>query len=167
MIIYNRRKRAQYFAEQTALLHAQLSAAIDAQKAGQPLNEGQILLLNRERARVEGEEREKREKGKWWRWMFRGLEADETVEGGEEGNGEQGTGGGSVLSAVEGEAREVFRKAETDTRDTFTATELKAGSVVQALEDKRREGEKPIEEAGGHGGPLDQLATEVGRAKGG
>ncbi len=167
MIIHNRRKRALYYAEQTALLHAQLAAAIAAQKAEEPLSEGQVLLLNRERARVEGEERVKREKGRWWRWMIRGLEADETAEGegGGEGREEQGRGG--VVSAVEGGPREAFGKAEASTREAFTATESKAGSVLQALEDKRREGERPIEEAGGHGGQLDQLATEAGRAKGG
>lgn len=157
MIIYNRRKRASYFAEQTALLHAQLAAAIAADKAGEPLNEGQVLLLNRERARVEGEERAKREKGWWWKWMIRGLDAEEGT-GGEGGGGgareeqqeQQGHGHGGdgiVISAVEEEmAREAFGQAEA-----LTATESskpKPSSVLQALEDQRREGGEPVEEAG-------------------
>lgn len=120
---------------------------------------------------MEGEERAKEGKGRWWKWMIRGLEADETAEGEGEGGreGKEGQVGG-VLSAVEGEAREVLSKAEEGMRDAFSETESKAGSVLQALEDKRREGQRPIKDAGGHDGPLDQVAdhaVEAGKAKGG
>jgi len=42
--------------------------------------------------------------------------------------------------------------------------EEKTGGVLLASKGKRREGENPIQEAGIHGGPLDQLAEE-GRAE--
>ena len=163
MIIYNRRKRSQYYAERTALLQKNLIAAIEADRAGIPLTEDQVLLLNRERARMEGEERAKAKKdGGWRRWIFGGLSGSSEREG--EGNAAtDGRGEGSgqgVLSAIQEETRQVFRDGEE-----------KPSTIVQAVEEKRREGEKTLEAAGISGGPLDQLADqavqEAGRAKGG
>lgn len=154
MIIYNRRKRNLYYAEQSALYTAQLSAA-QAAFASDPndLTEDQTLLLNRERARREGEERKKQGKG-WGKWLVGGLKNEEDV-GEIDGDMKIVEGGeGGVLDAVRTEEGE-------------TGTE---GGVLKALEEKRRNGEKRMEAEGVHGGPLDELAeqaVEAGRAKGG
>lgn len=72
--------------------------------------------------------------------------------------------GDRVLSAVEDNAKEVFREGIENASGFVRDVEEKTGGVLLALKGKRREGEKPIQEAGIHGGPLDQLAEE-GRAE--
>ncbi len=98
MIIYNRRKRNEYYAEQTALLQSKLSAAITAERTGQPLDDEQVLVLNRERVRLEGEDRKKKKKeeGSWSKWLFGGLKAEEVreVEGDRAGGRGAERGGG-------------------------------------------------------------------------
>ena len=162
MIIHNRRKRNEYYAEQTALLQSKLSAAIAAERSGQPLDDEQVLLLNRERAKLEAEDRNKKKKEErsWSKWLFEGLRAEEVKieEGDRVGEG--------LLSAVEGNAEEVFREGKENASRIVRDVEEKTSSVLQALEDKRREGEKPIQETRIQGGPLDQLAEEA-KVKGG
>lgn len=62
MIIYNRRKKREFFAEQQAKHEHELAAARWAMERGMA-DENQILLLNRERAAVEAEEAKKNRKG--------------------------------------------------------------------------------------------------------
>ena len=59
MIMHNRRKRTAFYAEQHALYTQRLVAAIETEKAGIPLTPDQVLVLNRERAKIQAEERKK------------------------------------------------------------------------------------------------------------
>lgn len=59
MILHNRRKRAAFYKEQHAIYQARVVSAIEIEKAGLPLDEDQILVLARERAKVQAEQRKK------------------------------------------------------------------------------------------------------------
>ena len=59
MILHNRRKRAAFYDKQHAIYQTRVVAAIETEKAGLPLDEDQVLVLARERARVQAEERKK------------------------------------------------------------------------------------------------------------
>lgn len=100
MVIYNRRKRKAYYAEQAANRTATLLAAIENEKAGIELTTDQALVLNQERIRFREEER-KREKWNWKGWLVKGLKAEDVprpiaIK----------ENGGGVLQAVEAKAKE-------------------------------------------------------------
>ena len=79
-MIYNRRKRASYYAQQAEQRRAALQDAIDAEKASLPLSESQAALLSLERARLAAEdERAARKWGvrKIGAWLVRGLKGDD------------------------------------------------------------------------------------------
>lgn len=106
MVIYNRRKRKAYYAEQAASRTATLLTAIENEKAGMKLTPDQALVLNQERIRFREEER-KREKWNWKGWLIKGLKAED-VPGpiAVEENG-------GVLQAVEAKAKEGVWEAAT------------------------------------------------------
>lgn len=100
MVIYNRRKRKVYYAEQAASRTTTLLAAIENEKAGAELTPDQALVLNQERIRFREEER-KRERWNWKGWLVKGLKIEDVpgpmaVEGNERG----------VLQAVEAKAKD-------------------------------------------------------------
>ena len=64
MIVYNRRKRKEFFAEQNKLLQERLVDAREAAAKG-TADEDQMLLINRERAAEEAEQARKAKKGTW------------------------------------------------------------------------------------------------------
>lgn len=100
MVIYNRRKRKVYYAEQAASRTATLLAAIENEKAGTELTPDQALVLNQERIRFREEER-KRERWNWKGWLVKGLKTED-VPGPMAVEGNQG----GVLQAVEAKANE-------------------------------------------------------------
>lgn len=59
MVLHNRKKRAAFLDAQHEIYQARLITAIETEKAGLPLEEHQILVLARERAKVKAEERKK------------------------------------------------------------------------------------------------------------
>lgn len=80
MIVYNRRKRFSYYAEQASQRRAALEDAIDAEKASRPLSASQAALLNLERARLAAEdERAQRKWGfrKVGAWLVKGLKGED------------------------------------------------------------------------------------------
>ncbi len=84
MIVYNRRKRRDYFAEQTALHRSRLAEAKEAAARG-AADDDQLLLINRERAAFEAEKARLEKKGVFTRtkdWLFSGLKKDEESVGG-------------------------------------------------------------------------------------
>lgn len=107
MVIYNRRKRKAYYAEQAASRTATLLAAIENEKAGIELTTDQALVLNQERIRFREEER-KREKWNWKGWLVKGLKAEDVP-----GPIAIEEHGGGVLQAVEAKAKEGVWEAAT------------------------------------------------------
>ena len=174
MILHNRRKRSAFYAEQHALYGQRLLEAIEAEKSGQPLDEDQTLVLNRERARVMAEEA-KRERS--WRkgikdFVLGGLKMDD---------GGGGVGEEQVLPPVQSEG-EILQRLGIDQGTILeratAATDKEVEGVVgvreegtsrilQAVAEKRREGERVVESAGVGGGPLDRMAEGAVQAVGG
>lgn len=124
MVIYNRRKRKAYYAEQAASRTATLLAAIGNEKAGVELTTDQALVLNQERIRFREEER-KRERWNWKGWLVKGLKAED-IPGpiALEGNG------GGVLQAVEAKAKDGVWEAAT-AEQAFNGENVLAATASQ------------------------------------
>ena len=179
MSLYNRRKKKAYYADQYAFLQESLAAAREAAARGEA-DEAQILLLNRERAAKEAEQAAKQRKGMWGstkEWLLSGMKKDEASEErvneggvlsvlGEEGlmkmreePGEDKADDGGVLASV-----------TTPTQESHHESHRNRGTILEAVEEKRREGEKALERKGVEGGLLDKLAqkaVEAGKADAG
>ncbi len=158
MFIHNRRKRAAFLAEQHALYATRVMGAIEAEKAGQELDDDQRLVMNRERARVQAEEAKKERS---WRkrvkgWLVGGLKGDE--EGGKE----------ELVVPSEKEVLGMVGVTESDVMERMRGgreekgEEWRDGSgILEAVEEKRREVERSLEEREVRGGPLDRVAEEA------
>ena len=162
MIIYNRRKRKVFFAEQHMLLQQQLAEAREAAANG-TADVDQMLLLNRERAAEEAEKVRKGKKGLWraFKALFAIQDLSEEDRGGKldllgEEQPRQLNAESSILKSVE---------APSPTKE-----EKPSLGIIQAVEDKRRDGERELEERHLKGGPLDTFAEQAsgaGNSKGG
>ena len=167
MIIYNRRKRKEYNAEQRMILAHMLMEAREAEAKG-IADEDQILFLNREREVDEAERIQKEKKGRWRRYIkgifsTEGLKKEDTSSGlealGEEKPRKVGEGSLLIESA-----------GETVTDSTTEKEETPGLGILQAVEEKRRDGERELQKRGVNGGTLDQLAEQAaaaGKSKGG
>ncbi|KAK8164890.1 hypothetical protein BKA80DRAFT_202695 [Phyllosticta citrichinensis] len=138
MIIYNRKKKREWFHEQKQKHAIALAEARLALTDG-TITHDQMLLLNRERAAEEAEAIKRNKKGIFTRAkesMFGGLSKEEQ------------TGGEGVLAAVQ--------DAATHGKETIGES-----SIARTLEEKRREGEKaqPLTP-----GPLDRMADDATQA---
>lgn len=176
MILHNRRKRAAFYAEQHNIYGQRLLEAIEAEKAGAPLDEDQTLVLNRERARVQAEEAAKH---RTWRASIRGLligglksdkEEQEAVAAAESVASE-----GEILERLGIDSSTILERAaaasktdkdasgsETKTKyfdnSSEDGTETENGSrILHAVAEKRRRTEAT-------GGPLDQMAEGAAQA---
>lgn len=193
MVLHNRRKRAAFYAEQHNIYGQRLLEAIEAEKAGLPLDEDQTLVLNRERARVQAEEAAKL---RTWGKSIRGL-----LTGGLKTEKEEDEAAAAAESAVvvipsEGEILErlgvdsttILKRAaaaaQTDKDSSGSGstttdfdnnsreeegTEKENGSrILHAVAEKNRraEGERVMTDAAGisEGGPLDQMAEGAAQA---
>ena len=162
MMIYNRRKRKLFFEEQHMLLKQRLAEAREAAAHG-TADGDQMLLLNRERAAEEAEQARKAKKGPWK--AFQNLFTIEGLSEEDKGSkldvlGEEGLkklgAESSVLESVE--------------RSSSPEEEKPSLGIIQAVEDKRRDGERELQERGMKGGPLDTIAEQAivaGKSKGG
>ncbi|KAI9682790.1 MAG: hypothetical protein M1822_006280 [Bathelium mastoideum] len=143
MVMYNRRKRTAYFQEMEELRRQKLVEARSALARGQA-NEDQMLLINQERAAEEAQRarEEKKKEGfntKVWKFVTR-------------------TSGASKLEeASDQTATAPLAQAG---QPNLTGGEQQSLGIVQAVEEKRREGEKPVERLQLPGGPLDQQAQD-------
>lgn len=190
MIVYNRRKRNAWMADQIRHHQELVTSAISNEKAGLPLTEDQALALNNERARFEAEMR-KKAKGGWGRWLLTpfeelvgGLKESEEVE--KVRDGEYRAEGAEMvdkvgqrvleaegqmvdgLQKVEGEIVQGVRRAERGLKEAVQGNLSSGGKqaeegVLAAVQEAERA-------ARGHprGGPLDQLAenaVETGKEK--
>ena len=165
MILYNRRKRTSFYAEQRMLLEQRLGEAREAAAKG-IADEDQMLLINRERAADEAEAARKGRKG-----IFKEIKAIFSTEGlkKEEVEGGLEVLGGEGLRRVGVEA-EGTTAVEAEQHPRLQGLEMSQGTIPTAVEEKRREGERALEQRGIQGGPLDQMAEQVTvavQAKGG
>ncbi|KAF6231026.1 hypothetical protein HO173_010726 [Letharia columbiana] len=177
MILHNRRKRSAFYAEQRAIYSQRLIEAIETEKSGMPLDEDQTLVINRERARVQAEEAAKERS---WGKSIRGM-----LMGGLKGDEEEGERGEKVAVPSEEEILKKLgvtqtsileRAAQADRDSGPKTTDVGHGSeegrrdgtgILQAVAEKRREGERAMEAAGVRGGPLDRMAEGPVQAVGG
>ena len=143
MIVYNRRKRKAYYEEQNLLAYQRLQEAKEAAIKGIATEE-QILVLNRARAADEAEEVRKNKKTVW-----KSLKSVFSSEGLRKDDVGSATAGGSTTSL------QFTPNVETTSADPSKST------ILEALEEKRREGEKTLEDRGVAGGPLDKLAEQA------
>ncbi|KAI9881278.1 MAG: hypothetical protein M1830_005564 [Pleopsidium flavum] len=178
MIIYNRRKRRDYFAEQSALHKTRLAEAKVAAARG-AADEDQMLLINRERAADEAERARSAKNGVFKRtkeWLFSGLKNEEGGIGGaaldvlgEEGLRKMGAEAEGTVSteaaAMHPLAREVTTNV-TEGNDGRPQLGRPAGpesksQILKAVDEKRREGERALERQGAEAGSLDRLAENT------
>lgn len=152
MMIYNRKKRAQFFSEQQAQHMNALHSAQMAQQHGTATEE-QVALIETERAQAQAyadaEKAKAARKGIFGRskdWLFSGLKQDEEVlaEGGKKVE--------EVVKDVGGEAKEVVG---ANGSRILKAVEEKKEGVREKIEGAW-EREKNAERTGG---PFDRIGT--------
>lgn len=150
MLLHNRRRRNEWFAEQRAKSARELAEARQAQASGFA-TEDQMLLINRERAAEEAAEAKKNRPGVFKRtsdWLFSGLSKEEQK--------------GGRLGAAAAAANASNSAAELLT-DEQVSGQRHDRSVLQVVEEKvdanRRQGERVEEVVRPLGGPLDQQAA--------
>lgn len=176
MILHNRRKRSAFYAEQRSLYATRLLDAIETERSGLPLDEDQTLIINRERARVHAEEAKKeRTWGKTIKEILMGgLKEEEGVElpvVPTEGEILEKIG---VNQCEILEAADELREGQLDGAQGVDGpgqgeSRIDGSDILQAVEEKRGEGEGAMESRGVRGGPLDQIAeqaVEKAKAKG-
>ncbi|KAI9820170.1 MAG: hypothetical protein M1827_005792 [Pycnora praestabilis] len=163
MIVYNRRRRREYYNEARAQHATALIAAREANEKG-IADEDQMLLLNRERAGTEAEQARSQKKGIFRRtkdWFFSGLKNDEEP---------QQQVGGTLAAVGDAVGQEVWKEGATGST-IETGDRL---GILKMVDDKKAEGrgsdigtmgkaasqEPKASQALGasKGGPLDRLA---------
>jgi len=183
MMLINRRKRSAFNAEQRSLYATRLLGAIETERAGLPLDDDQTLILNRERARVQAEERKKQRP--WGKLIMGiltgGLKAEEGVEVAVVPTEAEilekiGVTQANILESADGlrkgelsleGAGQVEEVVGGDDELRLGESRIEGGGVLQAVEEKRREGERALEAVGVEGGMLDRVAEQaVEKAKG-
>ncbi|EON65319.1 hypothetical protein W97_04557 [Coniosporium apollinis CBS 100218] len=147
MIIYNRRKRKEWFNDMREKEARELAAAQEAAALG-AADEDQILLINRVRAAQEADAAKKSRPGLFKRItgvFYGGLSQEEQQ-------------GGKLNTSIVEQARDAVSNAGEEVKEEGLG-------IMRAVEDKRREGEKAIEahapQVRVNGGPLDQLGAEA------
>ena len=186
MILHNRRKRTAFYAEQHALYTQRLIEAIETEKSGMPLDDDQTLVLNRERARVQAEEAAKE---RTWRKRIKRVFIGDLKSGEEEGDG--GWKADKIVVPSEGEILQQLGVDQTAILERAAQAERDAGpqtsdlgnsggggasdrdgdrrdgsGILEAVAEKRREGERAMQAAGVTGGPLDRMAEGAAQAVG-
>ena len=104
MIVYNRRKRTEFYAVMEKLRSDEYAKALEAQAEGKATDD-QMLLINQENLRFEQQriDKEKKEKGVWRRMKESvvGTEMKEEKKGGTLGIGRRNEKQDSVSAAVQ------------------------------------------------------------------
>lgn len=120
MIVFNRRKRTEFYAVMEKLRSDEYAKALEAESIGQATDD-QMLLINQERARFEQMriDKEKKEKGIWRRMKESvvGTEAYEEQKGGTLGIGRRKDETGSVGQAVGDLLAEKESKLKAEARE--------------------------------------------------
>lgn len=141
MMIHNRRRKAQFFAEQKAVYQSQLYDAQRAVKAG-TASEEQLKLIHQEKQLDAEEAQKKAKKGIYARskeWLFSGMKKDDSIEeleiAGQAFAQEAREAQSSILNAV-GEKKEDVK--------------AQAKNALETEKERQR-----------HGGMLDRLGTDA------
>lgn len=161
MIIFNRRKKKEFFANLAQERQKCLTDAIANEIAGVPLTEDQAIILGQERKRFNDEE----ESARWWRdwrhylspkrWLLSGLKRDDeqtdqkVVEGTVEPTGPETTA--------------------TNSQEPSESDSTGQEGILAAVEDTRRGEEKQLEAAGVESSTVDRMgarAAELGKGLG-
>ncbi|QSZ35383.1 hypothetical protein DSL72_008253 [Monilinia vaccinii-corymbosi] len=150
MMVYNRKKRAEFFVEQKMKYAMALESAQEAAAAGSA-TEAQIEFLNREKERAEKTklaEEAKKKSGPWKKsteWLFSGLKKEE--EGDDVGTSE----------------RRLGHEALSEEDDDFGARESDVIRAIEekkmAIQDKAKSAFEAEKERQKKGGPLDRIGT--------
>lgn len=149
MVLYNRRKRREFFLEQQQNYDMALQKAIKAEKEG-TLTADLALVLNKERA-VLAYEAEQARKGGFVKqakeWLFGGL-AQQEMAGGRLGKG--GFDAEEIKRIAEGRFQEAGsnKLREPNMREIEPEVMVKEAAAVRSLEERR-------------GGILDRMAEDV------
>lgn len=166
MILHNRRKRAAFYKEQHAIYQARVVSAIEIERAGLPLDEDQVLVLARERAKVQAEER-KKEQG-WLKGVaarFTGAskkDMDQLVVPSESQMLEKlGVSSVGVLEASEGKARVNARGEVEGVEDTDLARAVRQKRRELGLEESTEPTKRVVAAEERHGGMLDRIGERV------
>lgn len=139
--MHNRRKRTEWLAEKQKETAMQVAEARQAEAAG-IATEDQILLINRERAAEESAAAKKNKKGIFTR-------AKESLYGTLSSEEQKGGNLGAAAKKVEDSVEKVGEQISRKGGDL---------GIVKAVEDHRRQGERPEERIYAKGGVLDQEA---------
>ncbi|KAF2086730.1 hypothetical protein K490DRAFT_74324 [Saccharata proteae CBS 121410] len=150
MVMYNRRKRKEWFIEQTEK-HAKLLEAAREAAARGAADDDQILLLNRERAAEESQQAAAEKPG-----IFKSIK--KSIFG--ELPMEEQKGG--KLGAIGKEASEQAQWGVETARETAHDVKEEGLGILKAVEEKRRDGERAIPHVSG--GPLDNLGEDAASA---
>lgn len=175
MILHNRRKRAAFYDEQHRLYYQRVLEAIEAEKSGIPLDEDQRTVLNRERAKVQAEERAKESTwGKRIKGVFMGGLKQDEESGGEQHIVVAVPSEGEILQKIGVDQMAILERAGRESRPQI-AESANVGDeggrdgtgILQAVAEKRRDAEIAMDAAGAKGGPLDRMAEGAVQAVGG
>jgi hypothetical protein len=156
MVMYNRQKRKLFFQEQHELLQNRLAEAKEALAKG-AADDDQMLLINQERAAEEAEQARRAKKGIWG--SIKGVFTTDGLKKEDMGGNLQG------LSV---DAQRQVGEQSTLASAVAKLDEQTGGApglgILQAVEEKRREGELGSQDPERKGGPLDELAENVATA---
>ena len=149
--MYNRRKRKVFLEEQHVLLQERLVEARTAAARG-AADEDQILLLNRERAAEEADEAKKSRKTLWK--SIKGVFSTEGLQ-------EEDTHGKLNTETEDSRGLPETGSFEIPEQKQVPEEYPKNGTILHAMEERRREGERELERRGAEGGVLDKLAEQA------
>ena len=166
MIIHNRRKRAAFTQEQHAIYQARVVAAIEIEKAGLPLDEDSLLVLARERAKLQAEERKKEQgwlKGLGARMTGSFKKDMEPIVVPTEGQmlEKLGVNNFGVLEASEGKAKVNDRGEIEGAEESELAKAVKLKRQEMGLEESMRPAELTGATESGRGGMLDRMGERA------
>jgi hypothetical protein len=154
MMIFNRRKRAEFFAQEKFKYETALQKAREAQELG-TATEKQLDFLNKEREhqeKLKQWEEERKKKGIWARskaWLFAGMKKE---EGEDFGTSESRLGQESLSEEIE-----TVGEKESNILRGLKAKEWE-------LQQKARKAFEAEKERERNGGPLDRLGTDKERS---
>ena len=124
MLVHNRRKRNAFYTEQHALYARRVLEAVEAEKAGRPLDADNVLVLTRERARLDADEIARQRS--WWNsikgFLLRGLKSGDEGEGEREGERRRPRETGVAVPS-EGEILQRLGVNDADVLERVTRTE--------------------------------------------
>ena len=176
MVVQSRRKRRAFYAEQSSIYHQRLLEAIEVEQSGMPLSEDLASVLDRERAKAQALETKKQTS---WRKSIRrffteDLKSDEeyeaerqariVIESEESVLQRFGVDRMSILERVNQAERDAAGGGGPGSDNGREEDNRDGSGILQAVAEKRRQGEKAMEAAGVQGGPLDRIAEEAVQA---